>query len=114
MAAAAAVGGIRDVAPGGSIGLITAEPHSPYNRPPLSKGLWKGDPLDSIWSEADETVADWREPYREGVVYHMQAGRVRGVLLCNVWDQVDPARRLIAERGPFQPADLIGRLPGPD
>jgi NADPH-dependent 2,4-dienoyl-CoA reductase/sulfur reductase-like enzyme len=61
-----------------------------------------------------ETVADWREPYREGVVYYMQAGRVRGVLLWNVWDQVDAARRLIAEPGPLQPADLIGRLPGPD
>jgi hypothetical protein len=44
----------------------------------------------------------------------MQAGRVRGVALWNVWDQVDAARRLIAEPGPFQLADLIGRLPGPD
>jgi NADPH-dependent 2,4-dienoyl-CoA reductase/sulfur reductase-like enzyme len=61
-----------------------------------------------------ETVADWREPYREGVVYYMQAGRVRGVLLWNVWDQVDAARRLIAEPGPFRPADLIGRLPTSD
>jgi hypothetical protein len=58
-----------------------------------------------------ETVADWREPYHEGVVYYMQAGRVRGVLLWNVWGQVDAARHLIAEPGPFQPADLKGRLP---
>ena len=61
-----------------------------------------------------ETVADWREPYHEGVVYYMQAGRVRGVLLWNVWGQVDAARHLIAEPGPFQPADLIGRLPRAD
>jgi hypothetical protein len=27
----------------GTIGLITAEAHKPYDRPPLSKGLWKGD-----------------------------------------------------------------------
>ena len=68
-------------------------------------------------SEVDarlETVADWREPYHEGVVYYMQAGRVRGVLLWNVWGQVDAARHLIAEPGPFQPADLIGRLPRAD
>ncbi len=58
-----------------------------------------------------ETVADWKEPFREGVVYYLRAGRVRGVLLWNVWDQVDAARRLIAEPGPFKAADIKGRLP---
>jgi 3-phenylpropionate/trans-cinnamate dioxygenase ferredoxin reductase subunit len=58
-----------------------------------------------------ESVADWKEPYREGVVYYLQDGRVRGVLLWNVWKQVKAARRLIAEPGPFRPEDLKGRLP---
>jgi NADPH-dependent 2,4-dienoyl-CoA reductase/sulfur reductase-like enzyme len=58
-----------------------------------------------------ETVVDWKEPYREGVIYYVRAGRVRGVLLWNVWGQVDAARQLIAARGPFRPADLQGRLP---
>jgi 3-phenylpropionate/trans-cinnamate dioxygenase ferredoxin reductase subunit len=58
-----------------------------------------------------ETVADWKEPYRKGVVYYLREGRVCGVLLWNVWKQVDAARRLIGEAGPFRPADLIGRLP---
>ncbi len=58
-----------------------------------------------------ETVADWKEPYREGVIYYLRAGRVRGVLLWNVWEQVDAARRLIAEPGPFSAGDLKGRLP---
>jgi len=58
-----------------------------------------------------ETVADWKEPYREGVVYYLRDGCVRGVLLWNTWGQVDAARRLIAEPGPFGPADLKGRLP---
>ena len=49
-----------------------------------------------------ETVADWKEPYREGVVYYLRDGRVRGVLLWNVWEQVDAARKLIAEPGPLQ------------
>jgi hypothetical protein len=31
--------------------------------------------------------------------------------LWNVWDQVDAARAVIGEPGPFRPADLIGRLP---
>jgi NADPH-dependent 2,4-dienoyl-CoA reductase/sulfur reductase-like enzyme len=58
-----------------------------------------------------ETVADWKEPYREGVVYYLRDGRVRGVLLWNVWEQVDAARKLIAERGPFRPETVKGRLP---
>jgi NADPH-dependent 2,4-dienoyl-CoA reductase/sulfur reductase-like enzyme len=58
-----------------------------------------------------EIVVDWKEPFREGVQYYLRDGRVRGVLLWNVWEQLDAARRLIAEPGPFQPKDLIGRLP---
>jgi NADPH-dependent 2,4-dienoyl-CoA reductase/sulfur reductase-like enzyme len=58
-----------------------------------------------------EMVQDWKEPHQEGVVYYLRGGRVRGVLLWNVWDQVEAARRLISEPGPFQPKDLKGRLP---
>src|SRR5437870_4007319 len=58
-----------------------------------------------------ETVADWKEKFREGVVYYLNDGRVRGVLLWNTWGQVDHARALIAEPGPFKPQDLKGRLP---
>lgn len=52
MAADAAVAGIRQVDPEGSIGLISAESHPPYDRPPLSKGLWKGRALESIWRKS--------------------------------------------------------------
>jgi 3-phenylpropionate/trans-cinnamate dioxygenase ferredoxin reductase subunit len=58
-----------------------------------------------------ETVADWKDLGREGVVYYLREGQVRGVLLWNVWEQVDAARRLIAEPGPFEADDLKGRLP---
>jgi 3-phenylpropionate/trans-cinnamate dioxygenase ferredoxin reductase component len=58
-----------------------------------------------------ETVVDWKEPFREGVIYYLKNGRVRGVLLWNTWGQVDHARALIAQPGPFRPADLKGRLP---
>jgi NADPH-dependent 2,4-dienoyl-CoA reductase/sulfur reductase-like enzyme len=53
MTAAAAVAGIREIDRQGTIGLIGAEPHPPYDRPPLSKALWKGDLLDSIWRSVD-------------------------------------------------------------
>ncbi|QJD28592.1 NAD(P)/FAD-dependent oxidoreductase [Methylococcus geothermalis] len=57
-----------------------------------------------------ETIEDWSEPYRKGVVYYLAQGRVRGVLLWNVWDRVDAARALIEEPGPLGPEDLAGRL----
>src|SRR3989441_338682 len=53
----AAVHGIREVDPAEPIGLIGAEPHPPYNRPPLSKGLWKGESEDSIWRSGAKTLA---------------------------------------------------------
>lgn len=58
-----------------------------------------------------ETFADWKRPNEEGVIYYLQNGRVRGVLLWNVWEQVEAARQLIAEPGPFTLKDLQGRLP---
>ena len=54
MTGAAAVNGIREVDASGTIGVIGAESHPPYDRPPLSKGLWKGKPLDSIWRKLPE------------------------------------------------------------
>ena len=48
MTAAAAAKGIREVDPNGSIGMFSKESDAPYNRPPLSKALWKGKSVDSI------------------------------------------------------------------
>ena len=58
-----------------------------------------------------EMFADWKRPNEEGVVYYLKDGRVRGVLLWNVWNQVPAARQLIAEPGPFTSDNLKGRLP---
>jgi hypothetical protein len=62
-------------------------------------------------SARHQTVVDWKEEFREGVIYYLEAGRVRGVLLWNTWGQVDVARALIAEPGPFRAEQLKGRLP---
>ena len=51
MTADAAVGGIREIDPDGSIAIVGAEPEPPYKRPLLSKGLWNGKPLSRIWSD---------------------------------------------------------------
>ncbi|MGA2112169.1 MAG: FAD-dependent oxidoreductase [Anaerolineales bacterium] len=58
-------------------------------------------------------VMDWKDPWREGVIYYLQGERVRGVLLWNVWKQITAARKLIAAPGPFRSEDLIGKLPEP-
>lgn len=60
-----------------------------------------------------KTIADWQEePFKKGVVYFMDDGRVRGVLLWNVWEKVETARALMKEKGPFKEKDLKGRITG--
>lgn len=76
----AAVGGLREVDPQGSVGLLGAEPHAPYNRPPLTKALWKGAPENTVWRTGD----------RHGV--QLMLGR-RGVRLDR------QARTLLDDRG---------------
>jgi len=61
-------------------------------------------------STAMETVSDWQEQFKKGVIYYLEAGRVRGVLLWNVWKQVDNARALMLEPGPFKAEDLMGKI----
>ena len=58
MTADAAVQGIRELDPKGSIALIGDDRDPPYDRPPLSKALWKGKPLDSIWRNTEEHTAE--------------------------------------------------------
>lgn len=58
-----------------------------------------------------EMVEDWKQPFEEGVVYYLKAGRVRGVLLWNTWGQIENARHLIATPGPWSERELRGRLP---
>jgi 3-phenylpropionate/trans-cinnamate dioxygenase ferredoxin reductase component len=54
-----------------------------------------------------DTVAEWDEPYRKGVVAYLDpAGRVRGVLLVDVWGRVDAATELIADGGRIDSASL--------
>jgi 3-phenylpropionate/trans-cinnamate dioxygenase ferredoxin reductase component len=58
MTADSAARAIRAADPAGAVGLISAEPHPPYARPPLSKGLWKGDPESGIWRGTDTLGVD--------------------------------------------------------
>ena len=48
-AADSAARGIRELDRTGRIGLISKEQYPPYERPPLSKGLWMGKQVNEIW-----------------------------------------------------------------
>lgn len=59
-----------------------------------------------------QTVEDWQEPFKKGVIYYLDQERVRGVLLWNVWDQVGKARTLLMDATPLQASDLKGKISG--
>jgi NADPH-dependent 2,4-dienoyl-CoA reductase/sulfur reductase-like enzyme len=94
-------------------GLCMAGQEAPYDELPFfySDLFDLGYEAVGVLDARLETVEQWVTPYREGVVYYLEAGRVRGVLLWNVWDQVDAARALIADPGPFDAGNVRGRLP---
>ena len=100
MTADAAVRGIRKLDPSGEIALVSAEAHPPYNRPPLSKGLWKGKPLDGIW----------RKTEAEGVALHL--GRtVRRLDLTNRKAIDDQGREHVFEKALLATGGTPRRLP---
>lgn len=81
MTADSAVRGIRELDGTGSIGLISADTVGPYDRPPLSKALWKGKALESIWRKTADVT---------GIELHLETTATR----------VDAAqRRLIDAEG---------------
>lgn len=57
-----------------------------------------------------EIVTDWHEPYQQGTLYYLDEGRLRGVILWNMWGRLEAAQALMAESGPFSPEDLAGRI----
>jgi NADPH-dependent 2,4-dienoyl-CoA reductase/sulfur reductase-like enzyme len=58
MTADAAVKGIREHDGDGSIALVGSEPHPPYKRPPLTKGLWNGGDEAKIWKHTADAGAE--------------------------------------------------------
>jgi NADPH-dependent 2,4-dienoyl-CoA reductase/sulfur reductase-like enzyme len=59
-----------------------------------------------------QTFSDWQEPFKKGVIYYLDDGQVRGVVLWNVWEKTDEARAFMKEQGPFDPKNLKGKITG--
>jgi NADPH-dependent 2,4-dienoyl-CoA reductase/sulfur reductase-like enzyme len=57
-----------------------------------------------------DTVAEWAEPNRKGVICYVEDGKPRGFLLWDVWGKVDAARELIAAGDAVEPETLRGLL----
>jgi 3-phenylpropionate/trans-cinnamate dioxygenase ferredoxin reductase component len=55
-----------------------------------------------------ETFADWQKENDTGVIYYLRDGKVRGVMMCNVWDKVEMARELIRKGESITPEKLRG------
>src|SRR5438876_8164868 len=57
MTADAAAQALHEADPAGSVALVGAEPHPPYDRPPLSKARWKGEREEKSWRNTAATGA---------------------------------------------------------
>lgn len=57
-----------------------------------------------------ETFADWQKENDTGVIYYLREGKVRGVMMCNVWDKVEAARELIRKGERMSPEKLRGLI----
>ena len=57
-----------------------------------------------------DTIAEWTEPNRKGVVCYVDDGKARGFLLWDVWDKVDAARELIEAGEPIQASAVRGLM----
>ena len=55
-------------------------------------------------------VGDWQDPYRTGVVYYYEGGRIVGVLLVNLWGRIDKARALLERKNQPPPQDIRGYI----
>ena len=57
-----------------------------------------------------ETFADWKKENHTGVIYYLRDGKVRGVMMCNVWNRMETARELIRRGETVTPEQLRGLI----
>jgi len=57
-----------------------------------------------------ETYADWKKENDTGVIYYIRDNKVRGAMMCNVWDKVEAARILITKGEKIAKKSLSGLI----
>jgi 3-phenylpropionate/trans-cinnamate dioxygenase ferredoxin reductase component len=57
-----------------------------------------------------ETYIDWQKENVTGVIYYLQENKLRGAMMCTVWDKVDAARKIIKAGKNMTADDLRGAI----
>lgn len=57
-----------------------------------------------------DIFTDWRKENEQGVIYYLRDNRIRGAMMCNVWDKVETARELIRKGELMTPGKLRGLI----
>lgn len=85
----------------------------PYDHLPFFYSDLFDDGYESVGDVSSrlDVVMDWRTESEEGIGYYMKDGKVRGVLLWNVFGRVEEARSIIGSRRTYAPADVKGLIP---
>ncbi len=42
-----------------------------------------------------ETKAVWEKEFEKGIIYYLANGKIRGIMLCNIWERIPAAREII-------------------
>jgi len=82
---------------GRQAGRNMAGAHEPYDHMPyFFSDLFEFgyEAVGEVDSRLD-IVTDWQKENDTGVIYYLREGKVRGVMMCNVWEKVEAARELI-------------------
>ena len=85
------------VTQGAWAGRNMASAHEPYTHMPyFYSDLFEfGYEAVGAVDSSLETVTDWLKENERGVIYYLREGKIRGAMMCDVWDKVDAARELI-------------------
>ena len=97
---------------GKTAGMNMAGAHTAYTYMPyfFSDLFDFGYEAVGLVSSKLETVADWQKENDTGVMYYLEDGKVRGAMMCNVWDKVDAARELIQSGHRLTAGELHGAI----
>ena len=97
---------------GKQAGLNMAGAHKPYDYMPYFFSDLFEFGYEAV-GEVDaqlETVADWQKENDTGVIYYLRDGKVRGAMMCNVWEKVEAARTLIRTGAQVTKEELQGMI----
>jgi NADPH-dependent 2,4-dienoyl-CoA reductase/sulfur reductase-like enzyme len=98
---------------GRAVGANMAGAAKPYDHLPM----FYSDLFDLGWEAVGEVSSEytvdavWKVEHREGVLYYLDEDVVVGVLLWNVWGQVDRAREIVRAQVPTTAAERRAAIP---